>query len=69
MKQRFPDCKVAVNAAVQAKGGSKEVVIAPTGSQALEVAFMMTLTYLYHINMQIVRSEAEHFIESIRLGC
>ena len=58
-----------LSAAVQVKCGSKEVVIAPRESQALEVASMMTLTYLYHTNKQIFRSEAEHFIESIRLGC
>lgn len=58
-----------LSAAAQAKGGSEEIVIAPRESQALEVASMMTLTYFYHTNKQIVRSEAEHFIESIRLGC
>ena len=68
MKRRISSLIAMLSAAVQAKGDSKEVSRALRESQASEVA-SMTLTNLHHTNKQIFRSEAEHFIECIRLGC
>lgn len=62
----FPDCNVICSSA--SKGGSNEVIIASRASQASEVT-SITLTNLYHTHKQIFKSEADCFIDCIRLGC